>query len=168
MNIDNLPALSRYFGSLAAGVGIVALSAMFLIEAPGTSHATAPMDSPTVATLKRAVGPKSLPQLKASDLDISRVVAVNVVGKAEPRSLPATAASDAATKSEARLSGSGTSALVIADAANLRAAADKDSDRLDVVRHGAAVTVLATERGWSRVITEDGTTGWLASKFLSQ
>lgn len=29
MNTDNLPALSRYFGSLAAGVGIV--------EAPGTS-----------------------------------------------------------------------------------------------------------------------------------
>ena len=50
----------------------------------------------------------------------------------------------------------------------IRTADGKGSSRVGVVRSGVGVTVLETERGWSRVQTADGQTGWLATKFLKQ
>lgn len=163
----DLSTWSRYFGSLAAGAGIVALSAMFLLEAPTASTAKSQPQSQTVATLKRAVDPRPLPQFKASDFDISRTVKVNVVGKADPQTLPppvATASLDTNAASVA----SELNATITGDAVNLRSSASKSGARVDVVRAGTRVSVLETVRGWSRITTENGTTGWVASKFISQ
>jgi uncharacterized protein YgiM (DUF1202 family) len=164
----DLPAWSRYFGSLAAGAGIVALSAMFLIEAPTASIAKFQPESPTVATLKRAVDPKPLPQLKASDFDISKSVKVDVVARAETQTLPAPKATGSREADPPKAPTAKPVAVVTGDAVNLRASARKTSDRVDVVRAGTRVSVLETVRGWSRITTENGTTGWLASKFLSR
>lgn len=164
MHKSTISIWSRYLGSLAAGVGIVTLSIMFLLEAPTASFARFQAESPTVATLKRAVDPRPLPQLKATDFDISRTVKVNVVGKAEPN----TSASTASLDTNAVGSNATGSAIVKGDAVNLRSSASKSSRRVDVVRAGTSVSVLETVSGWSRITTENGTTGWLASKFLSQ
>ncbi|RYG86058.1 MAG: SH3 domain-containing protein [Alphaproteobacteria bacterium] len=158
-----LSSWSRYLGSIAGSVGVVALSVMFLLEAPAASTAkSAAVIGSTVAPLKRAVGPKPLPQLPANAFDISRTVKVDIVGKVEPRTLPSPAADAAGSSTSAAV------AIVTADAVNLRSNASKSGARLGVVRQGARVTVLEVDRGWTRVATEDNTTGWMASKFLGQ
>lgn len=154
----------RYFAALLGSVAVIAGSVVLLLEAP-TSASAARADTPTVAALKRAIEqPKALPVLTARDFDISRTVKVEVKGKAEPQTVPAPTQTALATAPE----GSGPSAIVTADAVNLRAFANKGSTRVGVVRHGTRVTVLETERSWSRVRAEDGQTGWLATKFLRQ
>jgi hypothetical protein len=168
MKRSDISAWSRYLGSLTAGVAILALSAMFLIEAPTASIAKFQPESPTVTTLKRAVDPRPLPQLKARDFDISKTVKVNVVGKSEPQTLPAPKATASVDTTTAAARSGAPDAIVIGAAVNLRSSASKDSDRVDVVRAGTRVSVLETVRGWSRITTENGTTGWLASKFLDQ
>jgi uncharacterized protein YgiM (DUF1202 family) len=163
----DLSTWSRYFGSLAAGTGIVALSVMFLLEAPTASTAQSQPQSQTVATLKRAVDPRPLPQFKASDFDISRTVKVNVVGKADPQTLPSPVAT-ASLDTNAVSATTQLNATITGDAVNLRSSASKSGARVDVVRAGTRVSVLETVRGWSRITTEIGTTGWVASKFISQ
>lgn len=155
--------LARYCASLLGGFTIIAGSVVVLLEAPTSASAARP-ETTTAAILKRAVEPKSLPLLRASDFDIARSIPVNVKGKSEPSTIAApTAAAPSAAATPAD-----PSALVTTDAVNLRADANKNSPRLGVVPQGAKVAVLEAERGWSRVQTEDGQTGWLASRFLRQ
>jgi uncharacterized protein YgiM (DUF1202 family) len=131
---------------------------MLLLDMPaGVPQAQAD----TVTTLKRAVSAKPLPQLSASAFDISRSVKVVVTGKSEPQTAAATP--PAATKPLAE----GRTTTVVADAVNLRAAPAKASAKVDVVRSGAAVRVLRTERSWSLVVTDSGVEAWIASKFLA-
>jgi uncharacterized protein YgiM (DUF1202 family) len=164
MNKSQLIGPLRYAGTLAGSIFIIVASVMLLFEAPA-STSTASAESPTVATLKRAVAPKPLPQLRASDFDISRSVKVVPAARAEPRTGPASAEVVAANPAAAA---DITTATVIADAVNLRAAASKASARVYVVRAGTKVTLLETKRSWTKVVTEDGITGWLATKFLAR
>lgn len=164
MNKSQAIGLLRYAGTLIGSIFIIVASVMLLFEAPASSRA-AQTDSPTVATLKRAVTPKPLPQLKASDLDISRTVKVVPAERVEPRTSPApaeVAAANPASATDAK------TATVVADAVNLRAKASKNSARVYVVRAGTKVTLLETERSWTKVVTEDGISGWLATKFLAR
>lgn len=163
MNKSQLIGLLRYVASLAGSIFVIVASIMLLFEAPASSRA-ARAETPTVATLKRAVEPKPLPHLTAKDFDISRTVKVVPAGRAEPRTTPApeVATAEPAAASEARM------ATVVADAVNLRAAASKNSTRVYVLRAGTKVTLLEEDRGWTRVTTADGMTGWLATKFLGE
>jgi hypothetical protein len=152
---------------------------VLLFETPTSATAARP-ETATVGALKRAAEPKALPALTAKDFDIARSVRVDVQGKAEPATVPAPAGAAAsaqvataaapqgtiAASAETAGVSAGPSAVVTADAANLRAFANKASTRVGVVRQGTRVTVLETERGWTRVRAEDGQTGWLATRFL--
>ncbi|HEY9010440.1 MAG TPA: SH3 domain-containing protein [Devosia sp.] len=162
MNKSQVIGLIRYAGALAGSIFIIATSVMLIFEAPTSSRGSQSV-TPTVATLKRAVDPRPLPQLKASDFDISRTIKVVPAARPEPQTSPApTDVASAPAETEAR------TATVTADAVNLRAAASKASARVYVVRAGTRVTVLETERSWTKVLTEDGISGWLATKFLSR
>lgn len=174
-------SLLRYLASLLGSVAVIAGSLVLLFETPTSATAARP-EAATVGALKRAVEPKALPALTAKDFDIARSVRVDVQGKAEPATVPAPAGAAAsaqvanaagpqgtiAASVEGEAAGvvAGPSAVVTADAANLRAFANKASTRVGVVRQGTRVTVLETERGWTRVRAEDGQTGWLATRFL--
>lgn len=158
----------RYLASLLGSFAVIAGSVILLFEAPTSASAAKP-DTPTVAALKRAVEPKVLPALTPRDFDISRSVRVEVKGKSEPKTADISAApggDDTGVANAAAPEGATLSAVVTADAVNLRAFSNKGSTRVGVVREGTRVTVLETERSWSRVQAEDGQTGWLASKFL--
>ena len=161
----------RYLAALLGSVAVIIGSVALLLEVPTPATAARP-DTPTVAALKRAVEPKVLPALTARDFDISRSVRVDVKGKPEPTTVTAETApaaiAVAATSPETAATPAGPAAVVTGDAVNLRAFANKGSTRVGVVRSGLGVTVLETERGWSRVQTADGQTGWLATKFLKQ
>lgn len=167
---ERIVPVLRYVGSLAGSLVIIGGSLVLLLEAPGSS-ATAKPEPATAAALKRSVEIKPLPVVKAADLDISRVVRVEVKGKTEPQTIAAptaVAANAAAPMREVTVHGTGATATVVADAVNLRAGPRKTSARLGTVRSGTTVTILTSERGWTEIATADGTTGWLASKFLSQ
>jgi uncharacterized protein YgiM (DUF1202 family) len=161
--ISRYAPVLRYLASLLGSFAVIAGSFLLLLEVPTSASASAARpDTPTVSALKRAIEPKALPALTARDLDISRSVKVDVRGKAEPQTVPAPAVVASAVPDAA------TAATVTADAVNLRAFASKTSARVGVVRSGAQVSVLETERSWSRVQTADGHTGWLATRFLAR
>jgi uncharacterized protein YgiM (DUF1202 family) len=161
---NSLLAAARYAGALAGRLVVIAGSIMLLIEAPSSAKTTAVTTASSAAVLKRSVDIKPLPQLRAADLDISKSVRVNVVGKAEPQTVAdpvaATTTSTAAPVQDF--------AVISVDAANLRSLASKSGERVGVVRGGESVTVLEAAQGWTRIVTEGGSTGWVASKFLQR
>jgi uncharacterized protein YgiM (DUF1202 family) len=57
--------------------------------------------------------------------------------------------------------------FVTASALNVRRDASTDSQILTQVRRGTAVTVLVSGESWAHVRLADGTTGWVASQYLS-
>lgn len=162
MDKSRVIGLLKYLTSITLGMAAVFLSVMLLFEAPnGAGSAQAETETETVATLKQTASVKPLPKLTAKDFDISRTVKVVVAGKPEPQTTQTASLQSA----QNALAGTG-SATVTADAVNLRAAPSKQSARVYVVRAGTTVTVHETERSWTRITTEDGIKGWLASKFL--
>lgn len=161
---NNFLAAARYAGSLAGSLVVIAGSIMLLIEAPGSAKTAAVTTTPSAAVLKRSVDIKPLPELRAADLDISKSVRVNVVGKAEPQ----TVAAPVAASTVPAAAPSQDIAVIGVDAANLRSLASKSGERVGVVRGGESVTVLEAAQGWTRIVTEGGSTGWVASKFLER
>lgn len=161
MQKSDVVGYARYLGSIAGSFAVIALSFALILDAPGDlSEAKAGSITPTVAALTQepAKAPKPVRQFTASDFDISRTVAVNVRGTDQQQ---------ASLAAPAAAAPSGLSATVVAEAVNLRASASKSSSRISVVNAGTAVTVLETRRSWSRITTDDGRTGWLASRFLN-
>lgn len=153
----------RYLLALGGSLAVTGLSVMAVLD---ISAATRTVEPQPVAALQRVVevapAPASSRVLTPSDFDIARSVPVRIAGRA-PDVLPGPPAPvDAATAALADR------ATVTADAVNVRAAASVRAHRVGVVRAGTEVEVLAEERSWSRVVAADGTTGWLASKFLSR
>jgi uncharacterized protein YgiM (DUF1202 family) len=168
MFLSRVTATLRYLTSIGLGFAAIALSVMFLFEAPASVRSDAP---PTVATIKSAARASSLPQLKAADFDVARAVPVVVTGKAEPVTVAAPV--DAKAKISANLDALGKlpaqgQAIVSADAVNVRAKPSKGSTKLFVVRSGQVVDVLESEGGWSRIAGQDGASGWVATKFLQR
>ena len=154
---------------MAGAFTVIAGSVILLLDAPSSASAARP-ETPTSAVLKRAVERKPMPALKAADFDIAKSVRVDVKGKAEPRTSSNIALLPTVnpTATPSIQPESNFSAMVESDAVNLRADASKTSARLAVVSHGTKVAILGTERGWTRIQTEDGRTGWIATKFLRQ
>lgn len=148
---------TRYFGTLAGACAVIGLSVMLVVPSP---ESVATEETPVVARFEPQAATETL-RFKPSDFDISRSVPVRIKAP-EPQAKQAATAAPEAPASEA-----GRPAMLTADGVNLRSAPDVGSRRLEVLRGGLAVRVLETERSWSRIVTEDGRTGWLASKFLS-
>lgn len=164
MDKSRITGLLKYLTSITLGMAAVVLSVMLVFQAP--TRATAQAKSATVATLKQAVSVKPLPTLTAKDFDVSRTVKVVVAGKLEPKTIAAPAQTGSLRQAPEAGTGADLATAVVTDAVNLRAAASKQSARVYVVQAGSKVTVHETERSWTRITTEDGITGWLASKFL--
>lgn len=158
----------RYLTSIGLGVAVIALSVMFVLEAPGT--AVQAESKPVPAAIKRVAKATSLPQLKAADLDVTRMVPVVVTGKTEPRTqdaLVATPRTEVAALEEPAATATG-QATVTGDAVNVRSAPSKSGTKLFVARLGDVVDVLESAGGWTRIALADGQSGWIATKFLQQ
>jgi uncharacterized protein YgiM (DUF1202 family) len=156
------PAL-RYLLSLGGLLAVTGLSVMALLDVSAAKLADEPQSVVAVQRVAEvAPAPAATRVLTPSDFDIARSVPVRITGRA-PDVLPGPVASLDATAAAVT-----DRATVTADAVNVRAAASVRAERVGVVRAGTEVEVLGEERSWSRVVAADGTTGWMASKFLSR
>jgi uncharacterized protein YgiM (DUF1202 family) len=164
--------LLRYLTSIGLGFTAIALSVMFLFEAPASVRGDT---RATMAAIKPVARTARLPQLTASDFDIARAVPVVVTGKAEPRTTSAGSATDPVTHTaalpETDLAAPGDTpaagqAVVTADAVNVRSGPSKRSTKLATIRSGQVVDLLESDGGWSHIVADDGTSGWIATKFL--
>lgn len=165
-------AAVRYLTTIGLASFFIALCTMLLIEAPaGTARAASggPVAEPQTASLGRPANLSPLPTFKAAAFDISRVVAVQAVGNPGLIERPFRAEAVTALSQLASLGVATDAAAVInADAVNVRAAPDKTSARVFVAVRGDAVSVLDTQRSWTRIVLTNGLTGWVATKFLSE
>lgn len=59
------------------------------------------------------------------------------------------------------------SVRVTASALNVRREANVDADVITQKKKGDALDVLASDESWTKVRLEDGTAGWVASRFVS-
>jgi SH3-like domain-containing protein len=94
------------------------------------------------------------------------VVALLVVSCASPPA-PATAPSTPAPPLPRGAGDAPATLFVTASALNVRREASTNAPILTQVRRGTAVTVLESGESWARVRLADGTTGWVASQYLS-
>lgn len=153
--MNRLPSTMRYVGTLAGASLAIGMSLMLVLEAPPSA---ATEEAPVMARLQPQSASETL-RFAPSDFDISRAVPVRIK---PPEAKVATV-----TQVEPEAARPGRPATLVASGVNLRAGPSVNSRRLEVLDGGMAVRVLETERSWSRIVTEDGRTGWLASKFLS-
>jgi uncharacterized protein YgiM (DUF1202 family) len=166
MVLARAAATLRYLISIGLGFAAIALSVMFLFEAPSSR---APEARLAVATIKSAPSPKPTRQFKAADFDVARAVPVVVTGKAEPQTVAAPEGAVTTNSALAALSSPAQGrAKVTADAVNVRSQPSKASTKLFVIRSGDVVDVLESEGGWTRIAGPDGASGWIATKFLQR
>lgn len=154
--MSRLPRSTRYVGTLSAACVMIGLSLMLVLPAP---QSVATEETPVVARFEPQATTETL-RFQPGDFDITRMVPVRIKA-------PEAAAQGSTPAPEAPADEGGRPAMLAADGVNLRSGPNVGSRRLDVLEGGIAVRVLETERSWSRIVTEDGRTGWLASKFLA-
>lgn len=152
-----IPGAVRYAASIGLSVGVIALSFMFMLEAPNGGGEAKATPQPT---MRAAAVSKPLPKFTAADFNIARIIPVVAAGKPEPVT---TAAVSAAQQSPRATS---ITATVTADAVNVRSGPSKTAPKTFVVRQGDAVEIIETRQGWSRITTSGGDSGWMWSKFL--
>ena len=59
-------------------------------------------------------------------------------------------------------------AIVVNEAAQLRSSPDQDGIGVSMIQPGIKVHILEMKTPWLRVITPDGTQGWMAARLLSR
>lgn len=150
--------LAIYLGVLATAAVLFAESMNFTFD--GTAkHVAAIRADPKPASIRPGHVAQT-PDLAAKDLDVSRLVPVEVSGEAAEAQMGLATLGEPATQPRRELF------RVRASGLNVRSGPNKDSPKLMVLDVGEEVEVAETQRTWVRVVTADGRGGWVYSKYL--
>lgn len=138
---------------------VVSLGALTILVAPNANWMPAPVSAPVaaeslesteVAAVTNDAGPSFIVPVKRVAFPTAPAAVTETVELVDAAATP--------TSDDVR--------IVTAEALNLRDRPSSSSTVLGKLVAGESVTVIGQERTWLEVITADGTSGWISSRFV--